>query len=209
MRSAPSACTWTPGCAAATSSCARVDLAIGYRAAGPARPPAARTSPAATSSSAAASPSAQQDTLLFRCEDLELKRGERAALLGPNGAGKSTFVKTLLGQLPPLAGRLRVGASVRLGYLALSPRGSAVRHECMGCPPGESTPHGDRRGARAPWGASCSPATTRSSPSGAQRRPAQPRGPGPPDLRGGQLPGAGRADQPPGHHLAGGAGGSC
>ncbi|MCS6845311.1 MAG: ABC-F family ATP-binding cassette domain-containing protein [Caldilineales bacterium] len=59
-----------------------------------------------------------EDLLLFRCEDLELKRGERVALIGPNGAGKTTFVKTLLGQVPPLAGRLRVGASVRIGYLA-------------------------------------------------------------------------------------------
>ncbi|MEI2688193.1 MAG: ATP-binding cassette domain-containing protein [Anaerolineae bacterium] len=56
--------------------------------------------------------------MLFRCEDLELKRGERAALLGPNGAGKSTFLKTLLGQTPPLEGRLRIGASVQVGYLA-------------------------------------------------------------------------------------------
>ncbi len=63
-------------------------------------------------------PIGPDDTRLFTCEDLELKRGERVALIGPNGAGKTTFVKTLLGQLPPLAGRLRIGASVRLGYLA-------------------------------------------------------------------------------------------
>lgn len=63
-------------------------------------------------------PVGADDTLLFRSEDLELKRGERAALLGPNGAGKSTFLKTLLGQTPPLEGRLRIGASVQVGYLA-------------------------------------------------------------------------------------------
>ncbi len=58
------------------------------------------------------------DTLLFRTEELLLKRGERVGVIGPNGAGKTTFVKTLLGQIPPLTGELRLGASLRLGYLA-------------------------------------------------------------------------------------------
>ena len=93
------------------------DLAVGYRAAG--RPAARREDISGGHEFVAGrQPISEQDTLLFRCEDLELKRGERAALLGPNGAGKSTFLKTLLGQTPPLAGRLRVGASVQVGYLA-------------------------------------------------------------------------------------------
>ena len=58
------------------------------------------------------------DNVLFRSEDIELLRGERVALIGPNGAGKSTFLKTVLGQLQPLGGRLRIGASVHIGYLA-------------------------------------------------------------------------------------------
>ena len=58
------------------------------------------------------------DTVLFRAEDVLLKRGERVGLIGPNGAGKTTFVKTLLGQAPPLAGELRLGANLRIGYLA-------------------------------------------------------------------------------------------
>src|SRR5690349_4066201 len=33
-----------------------------------------------------------------------LEAGDRIGLLGPNGAGKSTLVKTLVGELPPLAG---------------------------------------------------------------------------------------------------------
>jgi ABC-type Mn2+/Zn2+ transport system ATPase subunit len=40
-----------------------------------------------------------------------LEAGERLALLGPNGGGKTTIVRALLGELRPLAGRLRVGAS--------------------------------------------------------------------------------------------------
>ena len=63
-------------------------------------------------------PIGPDDNLLFRSENIELKRGERVALLGPNGAGKSTFLKTIMGNLPPLSGKVRVGASVHPGYLA-------------------------------------------------------------------------------------------
>jgi ABC-type Mn2+/Zn2+ transport system ATPase subunit len=40
-----------------------------------------------------------------------LGAGERLALLGPNGGGKTTIVRALRGELRPLAGTLRVGAS--------------------------------------------------------------------------------------------------
>jgi ATP-binding cassette subfamily F protein 3 len=45
-------------------------------------------------------------------------RGECAALIGPNGAGKTTFLKTLLGTLPPLAGEVVMGASLKVAYFA-------------------------------------------------------------------------------------------
>ncbi len=38
-----------------------------------------------------------------------LRPGERMALLGPNGGGKTTLLRALLGELRPLAGKLRVG----------------------------------------------------------------------------------------------------
>jgi len=53
---------------------------------------------------------------LFTAEEFELRRGQCVALLGPNGSGKTTLVRTILGQLSPLAGRVRIGASVHLGY---------------------------------------------------------------------------------------------
>ena len=40
-----------------------------------------------------------------------LGAGERLALLGPNGGGKTTILRAILGELGPLAGTLRVGAS--------------------------------------------------------------------------------------------------
>jgi ATP-binding cassette subfamily F protein 3 len=55
---------------------------------------------------------------LFHCPDLDLRRGECVALLGPNGSGKTTFLKTVLGQIEPLAGHARLGASLKLGYFA-------------------------------------------------------------------------------------------
>jgi ATP-binding cassette subfamily F protein 3 len=56
--------------------------------------------------------------LLFTADDLELRRQERAALIGPNGTGKSTFLKTILEQMPPLQGEIKLGASLELAYFA-------------------------------------------------------------------------------------------
>ncbi|MEO3385166.1 ABC-F family ATP-binding cassette domain-containing protein [Mesorhizobium sp. CAU 1741] len=44
--------------------------------------------------------------------DLGIYGPERVAIVGPNGSGKSTLLKTIAGQLAPLAGSLRVEASL-------------------------------------------------------------------------------------------------
>ena len=51
------------------------------------------------------------DKFLFSSPNIDLRRGDCAALIGPNGAGKSTFLKTILGQIPPLAGEVTLGES--------------------------------------------------------------------------------------------------
>lgn len=60
---------------------------------------------------------------LFTVEEVELRRGQRVALLGPNGAGKTTLLRTILGQIQPLGGHVRLGAGVRPGYLAQAQAG--------------------------------------------------------------------------------------
>lgn len=54
---------------------------------------------------------------LFRTAPFLVQRGDRVALLGPNGSGKTTLLRTLLREIKPLEGRIRIGASVRIGYL--------------------------------------------------------------------------------------------
>lgn len=49
--------------------------------------------------------------------DIEALREQRIAVMGPNGAGKTTLVRAILGQLQPLAGEIRLGAKVEIGYL--------------------------------------------------------------------------------------------
>ncbi len=63
------------------------------------------------------------DKFLFSAPDIELRRLGCAALIGPNGAGKTTFLKTILGQLEPLAGEVELGASLQIGYFAQAHEG--------------------------------------------------------------------------------------
>src|SRR5690606_24593230 len=67
------------------------------------------------------------DVPLLHDLNLELRGGQRLVLTGPNGSGKTTLLRTIAGQLPPLSGRVRLGAGVRLGYM--SQEQSLLAHE--------------------------------------------------------------------------------
>ena len=58
------------------------------------------------------------ERVLLRDVSLSIRHGERIALIGENGTGKSTLIKTIVGQLQPLAGEVRLGVNVRVGYFA-------------------------------------------------------------------------------------------
>ena len=58
------------------------------------------------------------ERVLLQGVDLTLRAGERVALVGANGSGKTTLARLIAGELEPLAGRVRLGAGVKLGYYA-------------------------------------------------------------------------------------------
>jgi ATP-binding cassette subfamily F protein 3 len=60
---------------------------------------------------------------LFADVNLTLRRGERAVLIGPNGSGKTTLLRGIVGEVAPLAGRIRLGANVRAGYYSQEQEG--------------------------------------------------------------------------------------
>ncbi|WP_179395929.1 ABC-F family ATP-binding cassette domain-containing protein [Lacticaseibacillus absianus] len=48
--------------------------------------------------------------------DFQVNKGDRIAIIGPNGVGKSTLLKSVLGQIPFLAGTAKFGTNVTTGY---------------------------------------------------------------------------------------------
>ncbi len=56
------------------------------------------------------------DEPLTRPVDISLERGKKVAIRGVNGLGKSTLLKTLLGIIPPVEGKVELGDYLFPGY---------------------------------------------------------------------------------------------
>jgi len=59
----------------------------------------------------------EQASPLLTDLQLTLSPGTRIVLTGSNGSGKTTLLRTIAGQIPPLAGIVDRGPSVKLGYM--------------------------------------------------------------------------------------------
>ena len=56
--------------------------------------------------------------VIFKDANLTLNYGEKAALIGKNGSGKSTLIKLILGQDTNFQGELKLGTSIKIGYIS-------------------------------------------------------------------------------------------
>ena len=57
------------------------------------------------------------DRVLFENVRFSLPRGAIVGVIGPNGAGKTTLFRMVTGQVQPDAGSLKVGETVKIGYV--------------------------------------------------------------------------------------------
>ena len=130
--------------------------------------------------------------------NLTIQRGERWAVMGRNGAGKTTLLRMMAGALKPDAGDVTIGASVKLGYFAqqaldlLNPD-ITVFEQLQ-----QDFPHESVGMIRSLLGAFqfSGRRDRQEDPVAVRRREVAP-GDGAHAVRSAELPGAGRADQPP------------
>ena len=60
------------------------------------------------------------DVQAVKALDLEIEEGCVYGLLGPNGSGKTTILKTILGEVAPITGSVKVGNKVDVAYFQRS-----------------------------------------------------------------------------------------
>jgi len=64
---------------------------------------------------------------LSRALDLRMERGQKIALVGANGIGKTTLLRSILGEIPALAGEVELGDYLHIGYFEQEVRGGNGR----------------------------------------------------------------------------------
>ena len=70
--------------------------------------------------------------VLLHTPELTIERGDRVALIGPNGAGKTTLIRTIMGEIQPIAGRMQLGTQVKPGYYAQGHEGLSPDETVLG-----------------------------------------------------------------------------
>lgn len=57
------------------------------------------------------------DNIILDSANMDVRYGEKLCIVGNNGSGKSTLIKTIMGEIEPVAGEVKVGDSVKIGYI--------------------------------------------------------------------------------------------
>lgn len=57
------------------------------------------------------------DNVILDSANMEVKYGEKVGIIGKNGSGKSTLIRTILGKIEPDCGVVKIGDSVKIGYI--------------------------------------------------------------------------------------------
>lgn len=64
--------------------------------------------------------------------NLSVKKGDYLCVIGENGAGKSTFMKTLLGLLPPVSGKIEFYDGLKKNEIGYLPQQTEVQKDFPG-----------------------------------------------------------------------------
>ena len=71
------------------------------------------------------------DEPLSRPLNLYMERGEKIAMVGANGIGKTTLLKSILGLIPAVSGKVTLGDYLSIGYFEQEMRRAIRRPASM------------------------------------------------------------------------------
>ena len=57
------------------------------------------------------------DNVILDSTSMDVRYGEKVCIVGNNGSGKSTLIKTIMGEVEPISGEVKIGDSVKIGYI--------------------------------------------------------------------------------------------